>query len=177
MQQAELRWLAERASEARLIVEIGSWKGRSTRALADHTSGTVIVIDNWQDPLEGTDQTNQELATKGAQAIYTEWSNNLEDLIEDGKVQLINKSSADAVSSVKSLVGSRRPDLIFIDADHTEAGCRRDIALYQPLVKKGGLLCGHDYGVKAHPGVKLAVDAVFGSRAAVGPKTIWSVRV
>ena len=36
-------------------------------------------------------------------------------------------------------------DFIFIDADHTYEGCKGDILDWYPKVKKGGVLCGHDY--------------------------------
>ncbi|MBK9125042.1 MAG: class I SAM-dependent methyltransferase [Chloroflexi bacterium] len=35
-------------------------------------------------------------------------------------------------------------DFLFIDADHREAGVRRDYALYAPLVRRGGLIAFHD---------------------------------
>lgn len=48
-------------------------------------------------------------------------------------------------------------DLVFIDADHSYAGCRHDILAYTPKVKPGGLLAGHDYQPD-WPGVVRAVD-------------------
>lgn len=35
-------------------------------------------------------------------------------------------------------------DICFIDADHRYANVKKDIELYLPKVKKGGILCGHD---------------------------------
>jgi predicted O-methyltransferase YrrM len=37
-------------------------------------------------------------------------------------------------------------DFVFIDADHTLNGVRKDFAAWAPKVKPGGWLCGHDYG-------------------------------
>jgi predicted O-methyltransferase YrrM len=49
-------------------------------------------------------------------------------------------------------------DLVFIDADHSEEGVRRDIAAWLPKLRLGGILSGHDYGSTHHAGVTRAVD-------------------
>jgi predicted O-methyltransferase YrrM len=56
-------------------------------------------------------------------------------------------------------------DIIYIDADHTYEHCLEDIQLWKPKVKKGGILCGHDYFISGvlWPGVKKAVDESFSS--------------
>lgn len=49
-------------------------------------------------------------------------------------------------------------DFVFIDACHTYVNCKSDIEAWWPLVKVGGILCGHDYSMD---GVKLAVRDTF----------------
>lgn len=66
-------------------------------------------------------------------------------------------------------------DFVFIDADHSEAAVRDDIACWQPKVRSGGWLGGHDYQPRKFPGVVRAVDAAFGKRAQFWPGTIWGV--
>ena len=46
-------------------------------------------------------------------------------------------------------------DMVFIDACHDYDFVRQDILDYRPLVKPGGLLCGHDYKT---PGSKFGVN-------------------
>ena len=41
-------------------------------------------------------------------------------------------------------VGDGSLDFVFIDADHTEAGVRRDIGAWAPKVRSGGMILGHD---------------------------------
>lgn len=71
--------------------------------------------------------------------------------------------------------------MVFIDADHTRAAVTRDIELAMRLIKPGGLVCGHDYGVADWPGVTLAVDSYaldspdYHAQREAG--SIWSLRL
>ena len=53
-------------------------------------------------------------------------------------------------------------DMVIIDALHTEEAVDEDIHLWTPKVRKGGIACGHDYDNKRFPGVKIAVDRMYG---------------
>jgi hypothetical protein len=55
-------------------------------------------------------------------------------------------------------------DLVFIDADHSEAAVRADIRAWLPKVRQDGIIAGHDYGSRNHPGVKIAVDEACAGR-------------
>jgi predicted O-methyltransferase YrrM len=53
---------------------------------------------------------------------------------------------------VQKLFGSQKIDLLFIDADHSYNGVKKDWQLYSPLVKKGGVIIFHDITYKNHVG-------------------------
>lgn len=55
-------------------------------------------------------------------------------------------------------------DVLYIDADHTEEGCRRDFEHYAPFVLPGGLVIFDDYVQDNNPanGVKRVVDSLAG---------------
>ncbi len=53
------------------------------------------------------------------------------------------------VAEVRKLLDVRAVDFLFIDADHSYRGVRRDFELYAPLVRSGGLIALHD--VLEHP--------------------------
>lgn len=183
MEPHELAWLATVATRSDIIVEIGAWKGRSTRALADHARGSVLVVDNWCDASENLDRRNEELATRGPDAIAGEWAANLADHIETGRVELLRGNSPDLAITVGRRLGTYHPeglrgaDLIFVDADHSVEGVRADIRAYEVLVEAGGIMAGHDYTTDIHPGVRVAVDEHFGSLVRRGPGSIWWVRL
>lgn len=66
-------------------------------------------------------------------------------------------------------VADRSLDFVFIDANHAYEYVLADIEAWLPKVKRGGLITGHDYGVKGATGkfgVKAAVQKVFGDNHA-----------
>jgi predicted O-methyltransferase YrrM len=58
--------------------------------------------------------------------------------------------------NVSELLGGRKLDLLFIDADHTYEGVRSDFELYSPLMQPGGLIAFHDIA-KNQPGEEYGV--------------------
>lgn len=176
MEPFELTWLAERALEAGMIIEIGSFKGRSTRALADHCDGTVYVVENWVDAKDHADGTAAEMVVAGRLAIECEWKANLAEHIESGRIVLLRGHSPDVAPALRAHVGAGA-DFVFIDADHSYDGVLADIFAYEPLVRPGGILAGHDFTTAVHPGVRRAVEDYFGGRAQRGPGSIWWIRL
>ncbi len=89
---------------------------------------------------------------------------------------ILRRTSADAAAQF----GSTSPmfNLVFIDAEHTYEACRADMAAWWPLVKPGGILCGHDYGHRRYPGVARAVDEFAASKGLAietRPGKVWLV--
>jgi hypothetical protein len=72
-------------------------------------------------------------------------------------------------------------DFVYIDADHTYEMVKRDIELWLPLIKKSGLIGGHDYGFPDEAvrwgGVQKAVDEIFASDSikVYKPQGVWLV--
>ncbi|MEM1212991.1 MAG: glycosyltransferase [Planctomycetota bacterium] len=67
-------------------------------------------------------------------------------------------------------------DFVYLDADHSEAGLRRELAAWFPKIRTGGILAGHDYGHRDFPGVQRAVDPFVGRlglTAQRGPLGLW----
>jgi predicted O-methyltransferase YrrM len=67
-------------------------------------------------------------------------------------------------------------DFVYIDADHSYAYVRRDIALWTPKVRIGGWIGGHDY-VWRFPGVLQSVHERFVQPDHVFADTSWLVHL
>lgn len=158
----DVRWLAEHASAHMAILEIGGFKGRSTRALADATSGVVFVIDDWNNSIVGH-------ADGAARALF---HRNLGDVL-GSKVFAFEQNSQDGIPSALHV---RAFDMLWVDGNHTYEAVSSDLRTFGPLVIPGGLICGHDYNVW-HPDVMRAVDDAYGSRVqTISPhRSIWWV--
>lgn len=154
MTPEELKWLALQASEARVIVEIGIWKGRSTAALAAHTPGVVFAIDHFQGSpteryglqREALDPLKVRQAARLALARYQ----------SAGKLFILELEARKAFEILAMVLHHRPADMIFIDGSHEERDVLRDIQQYRVLLRKGGLLCGHD---RSAPGVRKALES------------------
>jgi predicted O-methyltransferase YrrM len=161
MEMPELHWLAEQAQRHSRIVELGSYQGRSTRVLGDHTPGSVIAIDSWQSYLFNTEG-HGDMA-------FESFRHSLADLLAVGKVMPLRMDHADAAQLALA------PDMVFIDGDHGYDAVCRDIAIWSAKLIPGGLLAGHDYGCDVWPDVKRAVDEIFPEARVVPGTTIWYV--
>jgi len=172
MWQTELEWLARRASAYDSILEVGSWKGRSTKALALSTPGTVLAIDAWDTTLDDQEGTYGEALRRGWKAIFKDFLNNLFDEIFAERLSFIKSPFVgDAIDNQKGFT------MIFLDGDHRYGAVKSDILLALELLEyDGGLLCGHDYSPDC-PDVMRAVDEMLPDRKIMPEGRIWYVEL
>lgn len=171
----ELEWLARQGSTRQRIVEIGAWKGRSTRAIADNTSGTVWAVDTWNGTPE--DPHFKELQGKPEDWLVNEFLKNIGTTLlhasaERGSVIPVRMPSRDASAYLGGSGFCLKFDMIFIDADHSYEAVKSDIISWRPLLADGGLFCGHDY-IAGRGGVLRAVDDFVPGVKRAGVGTIW----
>lgn len=159
MSKNELEFLhsiVKDAGNSALIVELGSWKGRSTAALytAIHDSQTVVTIDTWLGQSNLRFAEHKEVLKRD---IFLEFLDNMHNLIiypawydniRRG-VCYLRMDSTDAVS----LFDNGSIDVIIDDCDHRQVGLMIDI--WRRKIKPGGIYCGHDF--RSRPGVEAAV--------------------
>ena len=132
MQEAELEQLGKWAQTHPVIIEIGSYLGRSTRALADNTEGTVWAVDDWYGPRD------VKLYEPDRKSIFGWFCDNMADHIRSFKVVPMR-----ANTHIGYPMFWFTPDMIFIDGSHEYEDVVRDIN-WARTVMPNGLLCGHD---------------------------------
>ena len=142
MTHDQARRLWDRASELAgdsRIVEIGSFRGRSTIILASAApSGTTVIAI---DPHLGTDRGPQEIVTTEqlGQSDNDVFNDNLEQAHVAGRVRHVRKLSTDALGDVEGPI-----ELLYIDGAHRYAPARADMVQWGNRVAEGGTLLVHD---------------------------------
>lgn len=154
--------------------EIGVWRGDMSAALLQHPDLVLYMVDNWR-PAEpyGVKLFVAERQVK-SQRLAVEQTEFAKD-----RRRILCLDSLDAAR----LIADGSLDFAFIDADHSYAAVKADIAAWLPKVKRGGLLCGHDYANPHYPfgeEVKRAVDeavSATGWTLDLGLNMTWFVRL
>jgi hypothetical protein len=144
------RRVVAEAQDGAIFVEVGVWKGRSAAFM-----GTEIVNSGKRITLYAVDAftTTHDGAGSRDETRLAEVRRTLNPLT---CVTVVPSLSVDAAANFPN--GSL--DFVFIDADHSYEGVRRDIEAWLPKVKPGGLLAGDDYCYPGCEGVKRAVDSL-----------------
>lgn len=161
MSDEELTFLAETASKSKLIIEAGSFQGRSTRAMADNTTGIIHAVDPWK-PMPLTKEAGIDSMT------YSRFVANM------GKHYVSQRVIPHGMEFKHFWL--ERPDFVFIDAMHDYNSCFGDI-LHALELMQVGILAGHDYHPIHWPGVVKAVDELFGKDKVKIVDTIWHLEI
>jgi hypothetical protein len=134
-----LLYLARRLPPNATVVEIGSWKGKSTYCIARGLrSGTIHAID----PFDASGEAESK-------AIYSK-KRGAQPLVEQFRENLRSRGVLDKVAvhpGYSQEFAGRFPaiDLLFIDGDHSREGCAFDFDTFSPALKPGGYLAFHDF--------------------------------
>ena len=140
----ELTFLHDIAKRMESVIELGSWKGKSTHAICSSKCPKVTAIDTWMGSLAEPDAHAQ--AKDGS--VFEEFKRNLAGF---DNLTMIQKDINDAVLDVPD----KSVDMIFLDAGHTYEEVKNDIRKWKNKAKI--VLCGHDY-CEAWPGVIQSVN-------------------
>jgi len=164
--------------QVKCMAELGVYKGYTTRHLLDNCKSIerYFAVDMWKafnDPSYG----------RYLHMSQTEWNERHEKLCQFmlwyPALHVVKMSSVDFAKKF-----NRRNqffDFVYIDTSHFYEDTKAEIKAYLPLVKKGGVIGGHDYGRNvraAHQGVKIAVDEYFGEKNIhTGKDMVWWTEV
>ncbi len=142
-------------SEAKLIVETGTYLGRTTTLFAE-LGASVITVDDYT----GSWAMGPNPVHNRDEAWYCV-RRNLTPYIDSGKVTCIQANTLDAMFAytLDSHLKGRLADFFFLDGGHTADVVRKEIIIARARLRSGGLLAGDDYDIA---GVKEAVDMCLG---------------
>lgn len=168
------RWLSKliRENNYTLGVELGVKEGMNLTFLA-HANPSLIIhgVDMWSLGKNGyvTWQNEKDLSKfpdseslKSVKSLIE--SNGLEE-----RVFLHRSFTENACGSFED----ESLDFIFIDADHSYEGVKKDITLWSPKVKTGGYIVGHDIDWE---GVKRAVEELIPEYKVPGIDNLWYMK-
>jgi hypothetical protein len=137
-----------------IIVELGSWLGRSTRFMLEMSpQSTVIAIDHWKgdESIHGV-ATEEELSK--IPRLYDLFLSNCWAFKD--RLIPVREDTVAGIFRVRQFLVT--PAFIYLDANHTYESVKRDLkAIFDAFPKV--CVAGDDYGGKWE-GVKTAVDEV-----------------
>jgi len=167
MTRGQLEWLHSTASgmpTGSVWVEVGSWAGRSLKAVSDALPRgcTLYSVDMFEGCLGRTVQDHIQAKKMLLNLISA--------ITEEGRINIhfLDMSSVDAARMLEDATC----DVVFIDAKHDTPSVKSDIDAWLPKMKTGGLLCGHD---GEYPSVIEAVRAKLGEHEM--DRCIWMKRL
>jgi len=152
MQPVNRLALLEQLPKNGVVAEIGVKLGEFSREIVQRTQPKELhLIDPWKHFEIGYEDTNnvsqaeQDRRYAAVRLVF----------MADNRVKFHRITSEAAVARF----ADGTFDWIYFDGNHAYMNMKRDLELYAPKMKKGGLICGHDYAdLPECQGVKRAVD-------------------
>lgn len=138
-EEYNLAYLAEVSQKARWAIESGTYMGASAYVmLAANPTLHLWCCDPFM--VAGTEHVTRQ---------------NLRPFIDASRCEIIPKRTVDAVPMLQHM--KHKIDLVFVDDGHAFEDVVTDIRSYKPLIRRGGLLCGHDFETNPENDVARAV--------------------
>ena len=128
----------------RIIIELGSWLGKSTRFFAERCE-LVIAVDHWLGSVEHQKSKHETILP----VLFDQFLSNCEPLRD--KIIPIRMTTDTAAK-----LPLPRADMIYVDAAHDQASVAADIEHYHGFLSEHGLMCGDDYATWTKRGMGIA---------------------
>lgn len=149
--------------QPQLLVEVGSWLGRSAiEACLFYTSQlgwrefTLICVDTWLGSTEHWLRPQSVAVLQphnGYPQIYQQFLSQVALAGVSDYVLPLPQTSANGAHLIEAL--QLQPDWVYLDASHYTSDVLLDMDLYWPLIRPGGVLFGDDWN---WPSVRQAVQ-------------------
>lgn len=148
-----------------LMAEVGTLVGDTAKHFAKSVGrAKVLCVDTWfaaSADAAGAHNLNEDL--------FAKFKDNCRQEIASGRIQPwrgLSTVVADLTANRTNMGG--KFDLVYLDAGHSYEEVKADIEAWLPLLRDGGILCGHDFDnvdsedAIMYPGVRRAVEEAFG---------------
>ncbi|RCW50853.1 class I SAM-dependent methyltransferase [Paenibacillus prosopidis] len=135
-----------RTFHPKTVIEFGIQRGATAKCILDNSPWIEKYIGI--DLLPGT-QTTVSIQQVEVPQIAGEY------VKDDPRIELILKPNGTRDLSPEDLPAV---DLILIDGDHSYEGVLFDTRLARQIIRKGGIICWHDYGNSLVPDVTKIID-------------------
>ncbi len=127
-----------------VLVEIGSWLGRSavvlSRAIRDKNGATLFCIDPFNADSDSVSSANLRRASqKIGRTLMDLFTENLRRFGASERVKILRGYSSEFSGDWDKPI-----DLLFIDGNHAYEPVKRDFLEWSPFIKPGGYLIMHD---------------------------------
>ena len=125
------------------IIEIGSYMGKSILSIADicrQNNNKIYCVDTWEGSAEH--QSGEPFCLQPPEELFRIFNKNVEKFGFQDIITTVKMESIKAAE--KFLSDGIKADLIFIDGDHSYESVKNDIEEWRKVLKKDGILCGHD---------------------------------
>ncbi len=157
-------WLAGviNKNKYKLGAEVGVATGITTEFILKYSPSlrSLYVADDWRP----VGEPGHRWAVDNMEELFRSKFQN------DNRVKILKGLSWEMAEKIQD----RSLDFVFIDASHDYESVKKDIAAWEPKVKRGCLLCGHDINLE---GVKKAVEEKFGKYNDAKVDHVWFVIV
>lgn len=164
--------------------EVGVMSGKLSRFLLSRRADlTLYMVDNFlsgdrQSPRYKNTRDNNAFLTEEKALAHQTTCEKIRNAYRERCCLLVG----DSVEQAEKLrEAGMLFDMVFLDADHSEEGVLNDILAWDPMVKEGGYIGGHDYGNTDDrfdfSGVERAVLTAFPKETVeLGPNFTWFVK-
>lgn len=143
----------------KIFAEIGVWKSQTTKKVLKAVGAEVTeywAVDQWH--ILGREHGRMARRTQQNWDDMYRYACNLMTWFPCLRVLRLESAVA------ASLFKDKHFDFVYLDASHFYEDVKRDLEIWIPKVRDGGMIGGHDYTTtrREHKGVRVAVDEVFG---------------
>ena len=138
------------------ILEIGSFKGKSTIILAKAAALSDGAVVNAVDPMTAPSETDPDL--HGASSSLADFERNIAEHGVGSSIRFNQTFSYELAKTWKTPLR-----LLWIDGDHTYSGTKRDVECFAPHLTDKAIVAIHDVLHQFEGGVRVFAEMILGS--------------